>query len=77
MDPSRRPPRTARPRPSLRWLVLGAFMVLVLVLAGCAVMWHPALAPGSQAGPASFDAPTMERGRQLAALGSCAAWPPA
>jgi mono/diheme cytochrome c family protein len=52
---------------------MAASLVLLLVLAGCAAIWHPAIAPEPQAQAASFDAATVERGRRLAAVGNCAA----
>jgi mono/diheme cytochrome c family protein len=71
--PSHHPHRSGAHR--LRWLVLGA--LILLALAGCAIMWHPAMAPEpdaqARAQAQRFDAATVERGRQLAALGSCAA----
>lgn len=71
MDPASPPQPAVRPRRALRWLVAGS--ALLLGLAGCAAIWHPAIAPEPQAAKAGFDAATIERGRRLAAVGSCAA----
>lgn len=70
MEPIRPPSPPRRQRHPLRWL-LGAGVPLVL--AGCAAMWGPAIAPEPQARAASFDATSVERGRRLAAVGNCAA----
>jgi mono/diheme cytochrome c family protein len=58
-----------RQRRPLRWLVLGT--VLLLALAAFGIMWRPALAPRDE--PLRFDAASIARGQQLAALGLCAA----
>jgi mono/diheme cytochrome c family protein len=69
MEPADPPPSPNRPRAALRWLAAG----MALALAGCAAVWPPAIAPEDGAGAARFDAATVERGRNLAALGNCAA----
>lgn len=71
MDPASPPHPDTTPRRPLRWLAMG--IALALALAGCAAMWHPAIAPEPQAGKDGFDAATIERGRRLTAVGSCAA----
>lgn len=70
MDPAS-PPSAARLHRLLRWLAAG--IALTLALGGCAVMWHPAFAPGTQPNSAGFDPAAVERGRRLAAVGNCAA----
>lgn len=73
MDPARAPSPAARTRHRLRWQAAGT--VTALVLGGCAAIWRPAIEPQAQtqARAAGFDAATVERGRQLAAVGNCAA----
>ena len=62
--------RAARKRRSRRRSVFLALLVLAL-LAAWAIMWRPSIDPQAQV--PSFDPATVERGRNLAAVGTCAA----
>jgi len=62
--------RAARKRRSRRRSVFPALLVLAL-LAAWAIMWRPSIDPQAQV--PSFDPATVERGRNLAAVGTCAA----
>jgi mono/diheme cytochrome c family protein len=49
---------------------VAAIVVVLLVAAGCAVMWHPAIAPIDSR--AAFPPEQVARGAELAAIGDCA-----
>jgi mono/diheme cytochrome c family protein len=68
MDRSQRPRKSRR---RTRRLLLAALALLVLAAAAWAIMWRPAIDPQKQV-PA-FDQATIERGRRVAAVGTCAA----
>jgi mono/diheme cytochrome c family protein len=69
----------SHPRRKRRWPWIVLVVALVLAAVAVAVMWQPAIAPvqarpaSARAGAGAFDASTVERGRNLAMLGSCAA----
>jgi mono/diheme cytochrome c family protein len=74
MDPAS-PDPAARPRKPVRrhrriWPAL-LVLAIILALAAFAIMWRPAIDP--QAAAPRFDGATVARGRNLAALGTCAA----
>jgi mono/diheme cytochrome c family protein len=59
-----------RTRSWWRWILL---LAVVVVLAGFALAWHPAIAPLPAGIPQRFDHAQVERGAQLAAIGTCGA----
>ncbi len=66
----------APPGPAKRrrwWGVLAGAFAGVLGMAATVLPWRPAYAPIARPDPAAFSAATIERGRQLAGLGACAA----
>ena len=66
MDPA---PRPRAPKRRARLIVLA--VLVLMALAAFAIMWRPAIDP--QTAAPVFDPATIERGRGLAALGTCAA----
>jgi mono/diheme cytochrome c family protein len=52
---------------------IGAVVLLVLIVIGivACTAWHPSIDPIQPPAPASFDAASVARGRQLAAVGDC------
>lgn len=57
-----------------RWPgVLAGALAGAAGMAAAALPWHPAYAPVARPDSAAFSAATIERGRQLAGLGACAA----
>ena len=56
------------------WGVLAGALAGAVGMAATALPWRPAYAP-ARPDPAAFSAATIERGRQLAGLGACAACP--
>ncbi len=69
--PARRAPASARPRAAvLRWLA--PFLGGALGMAAALVPLRSAIAPVAPAATPIYAAATLERGRQLAALGNCA-----
>ena len=59
------------PRKAWRSFLSGASLSIAALLAA-AFPWRSAIAPIARPDPAAYSAATMERGRQLAALGDCA-----
>ncbi len=60
-----------RPRKPL-WAIALGLVGAMLGLAAAAIGWRPAIAPVAVASAGLYSAATLERGRQLAALGNCA-----
>jgi nicotinate dehydrogenase subunit B len=62
-------------RPALHrrgpWATAAALATALLGLAAAALGWRPAIAPVSLGSATVYSAQTLERGRQLAALGNC------
>ena len=56
-----------------RWGVLAGALAGAAGMAATLLPWRPAFAPVARPDPAAFSAATIERGRQLAGLGACAA----
>lgn len=67
------PPEPADPpKPRRRWWArAGALAAGLVALGGAAFGWKPAIAPVTRPDPSIWTAPTIERGRQLAAAGDC------
>jgi nicotinate dehydrogenase subunit B len=68
------PPASANPQARRKrpWAVAAALATGVLGLGAAALGWRPALAPVNASATGIYSAATLERGRQLAALGNCA-----
>jgi len=70
--PAPQPPRDAPwPRGKSGWARAAALATGVLGLAAAAVGWRPNIAPIARPDASIYTAATLERGRQLAALGDC------
>ncbi len=67
------PPEPADPPKTRRrwWARAGALAAGLVALGGAAFGWKPAIAPVTRPDPSIWTAPTIERGRQLAAAGDC------
>jgi nicotinate dehydrogenase subunit B len=66
-------PATARaPRPRAWWARAAALAAGTVTAAAALLGWRPAIAPVSASSAALYTPQTIERGRQLAALGNCA-----
>lgn len=59
-------------RPGGLWSRAGAFLAGAMALAMTAAPWRPEIAPIARPGAGTYSAATIEKGRQLAALGDCA-----
>jgi nicotinate dehydrogenase subunit B len=59
------------PRRKPWWAAAGALVAGLAGLAAAAFGWRPAIAPVAVSGASVYTAQTLERGRQLAALGDC------
>jgi nicotinate dehydrogenase subunit B len=68
-------PRSERPMAPKRrkawWATAGTLAAGVVGLGAAVVSWRPAIAPVGPSSAAIYTAETLERGRQLAALGDC------
>ena len=62
-------PERPRKRP---WAIAAALITSAFSLAAALLGWRPAIAPVAVASAGLYTAETLERGRQLAALGNCA-----